>query len=147
MNESIMKRILFLAALFSMLVAAEGCSRQQQKNASERFTPEQESERMVERLNEELQLTEKQQNDLKVYFTDSFKKRKEAFEKNKESREELRDMMKKEREATDAQLKKVLTEEQYDTYKENERKRREERGGRRRQSGSEQPPMERRFPR
>ncbi len=142
-----MKKVLFLAALLFMLATEEGCSRQQQKNTPERATPEQESERMVERLNEELQLTEKQQNELKVYFSDSFKKRKEAFEKNKESREKFREMMKKEREATDAQLKKVLTEEQYNTYKENEKKRREEWGGKRRQGGPDQPPMERRRPR
>ena len=141
-----MRKFLFLAALSLLLIAEESCS-QQQKKTPERATPEQESERMVERLNEELQLTEKQQNELKVYFTDSFKKRKETFEKNKESREELRDMMKKEREATDAQLKKVLTEEQYNTYKENEKKHREEWGGRRRQGGPDQPPMERRRPR
>lgn len=142
-----MRKILFLAVLSLLLIAEEGCSRQQQKNTPERATPEQESERLVERLNEELRLTEQQQNDLKVYFTDSFKKRKEAFGKNKGNREEFREMMKKEREETDAQLKKVLTEEQYNTYKENEKKRREEWGGRRRQGGPDRPPMERRSPR
>jgi protein CpxP len=38
----------------------------------------------------------------------------------------MRDQMKKDREAADAELKKVLTEEQYKTYKANEEKRMKE---------------------
>lgn len=38
----------------------------------------------------------------------------------------MREKMEKEREATDAKLKEVLTEEQYNTYKANEEKRMKE---------------------
>lgn len=102
---------------------------------------------MIERLNEDLQLTEQQQNELKTYFTESFKKRSETFKKNKENHEQMREQMKKEMEATDAQLKKILTEEQYNTYKENEKKRQKERGQKRRQGSPSQPLMGRDFPR
>ncbi|WP_251621332.1 DUF4890 domain-containing protein [Odoribacter lunatus] len=137
-----MKKILFLSALFLTLLATGGCS--QQKGPRDQHSPEQQAENMIERLNNELQLTEQQQSELKTYFTDSFKKRNESFKKEKENREQMREQMKKEREAMDAQLKKVLTEEQYNTYKENEKKRREEWGRKRRPEGPDQAPMERR---
>jgi protein CpxP len=47
----------------------------------------------------------------------------------------MRDQMKKDREAADAELKKVLTEEQYKTYKANEEKRMKEWQQRGRQGG------------
>lgn len=120
-----MKKILFLATTLLMFLAL-GVNAQQ-RGPREKLTPEQQATRMVERLNKELKLTDKQQTDLKTYFTDSFKKRNEALEKNKDNREGMRDQMKKDREATDAQLKKVLTAEQYKTYKANEEKRQKER--------------------
>lgn len=120
-----MKKILFLATAFIMFLAVSVNA--QQRGPRERMTPEQQATRMVERLNTELTLTDKQQTELKTWFTDSFKKRSEAFEKNKENREEMRAQMKKNQEETDAQLKKVLTAEQYKTYKANEEKRQKER--------------------
>lgn len=120
-----MKKILFLATTVLMFLAL-GVNAQQ-RGPREKLTPEQQATRMVERLNEELKLTDKQQADLKTYFTTSIKNRNEAFEKNKDNREQMREQMKKDREATDAQLKKVLTAEQYKTYKANEEKRQKER--------------------
>lgn len=120
-----MKKILFLATTVLMFLAM-GVNAQQ-RGPREKLTPEQQATRMVERLNEELKLTDKQQADLKTYFTTSIKNRNEAFEKNKDNREQMREQMKKDREATDAQLKKVLTAEQYKTYKANEEKRQKER--------------------
>lgn len=120
-----MKKILFLATTLLMFLAL-GVNAQQ-RGPREKLTPEQQATRMVERLNQELKLTDKQQADLKTYFTASFKKRNEAFEKNKDNREGMREQMQKDREATDAQLKKVLTADQYKTYKANEEKRQKER--------------------
>lgn len=120
-----MKKILFFATTVLMFLAI-GVNAQQ-RGPREKLTPEQQATRMVERLNEELKLTDKQQADLKTYFTTSIKNRNEAFEKNKDNREQMREQMKKDREATDAQLKKVLTAEQYKTYKANEEKRQKER--------------------
>ena len=79
--------------------------------------------------------TDKQQADLKKWYTESFKKREEAMQKNRDNREAMRDQMKKDREAADAELKKVLTEEQYKTYKANEEKRMKEWQQRGRQGG------------
>ena len=113
-----MKKFLFLTATLCILLTV-GINAQQ-KGPRERMTPEQQATRTVERLNQELKLTDAQQKDLKKMFTESFKKREETFQKNKENREE-----------TDAQLKKILTTEQYKTYKENEEKRQQERQQRR----------------
>ena len=121
----VMKKILFLATTVLMFLAFSVNA--QQRGPRERLTPEQQATRMVERLNQELKLTDKQQTELKTWFTDSFKKRNEAFEKNRENREAMRSQMQKDREATEAELKKVLTEEQYKTYKANEEKRQKER--------------------
>ena len=57
------------------------------------------------------------------------------MQKNLEIREAMREQMKKDREANDAQLEKVLTAEQYKTYKANEEKRMKEWQQRRRQGG------------
>lgn len=120
-----MKKILFLATTVLMFLAV-GVSAQE-KAPREKPTPEQQATRMVERLNKELTLTDKQQTSLKTWFTDSFKKRSEAFEKNKDNREGMRAQMQKDREANDTQLKKVLTADQYKTFKANEEKRQKER--------------------
>lgn len=119
-----MKKILFLTTTFVMLLAL-GVSAQQ-RGPRERMTPEQQAERRVEFLNKELKLTEAQQKELKTWFTESVKKREEAFQKNRDNREGMRAQMEKDREATDAQLKKVLTAEQYKTYRTNEEKRQKE---------------------
>ncbi len=149
-----MRKILFLTAIIAIWGFMGSCKQQTNSNEQNKKTTEQKGNRveqqvqhMIERLNEDLQLTEQQQNELKTYFTESFKKRSETFKKNKENHEQMREQMKKEMEATDAQLKKILTEEQYNTYKENEKKRQKERGQKRRQGSPSQPLMGRDFPR
>lgn len=122
-----MKKIVFLAATLFMFFAI--CLNAQQRGPREHMTPEQQATRMIERLTEELKLDENQQKELQTYFTEQFQKRQEEFEKNRptpEDRETMREKMEKEREATDAKLKEVLTEEQYNTYKANEEKRMKE---------------------
>lgn len=127
-----MKRIIILLALslfFSIGTQA------QQRGQRERMTPEQQAERMVKRLHAELKLTDKQQTELKTWFTDSFKKRNENFEKNRGNREAMQETMKKAQEETQAQLKKVLTADQYKKYQENEKKREKEMKERRERMG------------
>lgn len=128
-----MKKILFFATAFLLFVAFSANAQQRgSKPHREQMTPEQQAARLVERMNKELTLTEQQQSELKTWFTTSLKQRNENFKKNKDNRENMREEMKKEREATNAELKKVLTAEQYKTYKANEEKRqqeRKERGG------------------
>ena len=121
-----MKKLVFLATTLLMFLAITVNA--QQRGPRERMTPEQQATRTVERLTTELKLTDKQQADLKKWYTESFKKREEAMQQN-------RDQMKKDREAADAELKKVLTEEQYKTYKANEEKRMKEWQQRGRQGG------------
>lgn len=120
-----MKKMVILATTFLMFLAFSVNA--QQRGPREKLTPEQQANRIVERLNKELKLTEKQQTDLKTWYIGSFKKREETFSKNRENREAMHEQMKKAQEATDAELKKVLTADQYKTYKANEEKRRKER--------------------
>lgn len=125
-----MKKIAFLAITVFMFLAFAVSA--QQRGPREKMTPEQQATRTVERLNKELTLNEQQQKDLKAWFTTSFKQREENMKKGQDNREAMREQMKKDREATDAQLKKVLTADQYKTYKANEEKRMKEwqqRGG------------------
>ena len=122
-----MKKIVFLAATLFIFFAISANA--QQRGPREHMTPEQQATRMIERLTEELKLDENQQKELQTYFTEQFQKRQEEFEQeqpNPEDREAMREKMEKEREATDAKLKEVLTEEQYNTYKANEEKRMKE---------------------
>ena len=120
-----MKKLVFLATTLLMFLAITVNA--QQRGPRERMTPEQQATRTVERLTTELKL--------KKWYTESFKKREEAMQKNRDNREAMRDQMKKDREAADAELKKVLTEEQYKTYKANEEKRMKEWQQRGRQGG------------
>lgn len=118
-----MKRIISLLAFAIILSTALFA---QQKGPREQMTPEQQADRMVKRLNTELQLTEKQQAELKTWFTNSFQNKRNEFEKTKQERESMREkmqeQMKKDKEATNAELKKVLTADQYKKYQENEKK-------------------------
>lgn len=120
-----MKKILFLATTLLMLLNVG--TQAQQRGPREKMTPEKQAERLIERLNQELKLTDAQQKELKSWYTESFKKREEVFQKNKENREAMREQMQKNQKANEAQLKKVLTAEQYKTYQANEEKRQKER--------------------
>ncbi len=121
-----MKKALFLTAALCVFLMLSVSA--QQRGPREKLTPEQRADKMVTRLNEELKLSDKQQTELKTWFTESFKKREENFQKNQnQNREAMRAQMQKKREATDAKLKEVLTADQYKTYKENQEKRLKER--------------------
>ena len=128
-----MKKILFVTTTMMLFLAFT--VKAQQKGPREKLTPEQQAARTVERLIKELQLPDKQQADLTNWYPASFKQREENMQKNHENREAMREQMKKDREANDAQLEKVLTAEQYKTYKANEEKRMKEWQQRRRQGG------------
>lgn len=120
-----MKKILFLATTFVMLLFFSANA--QQGGQREKMTPEQMATRTVERMNKEVTLNEKQQADLKKWFTTSYTERSKSMEKNKDNREAMRESMKKDKEATDAQLKKVLTAEQFKKYQDAEKKRQQAR--------------------
>ena len=123
-----MKKIVFLTV--ACCIFAAFCTHAQQRGPREKQTPEQHANRIVERLNKELKLTEKQQSELKTRFSESFKQREKSFAQNRDNREAIREQMKKEREAMKTELKKVLTAEQYKIYQTNEEKREKERAQR-----------------
>lgn len=119
-----MRKIAFLTTtLLLFLVFAVSA---QPRDNRERLAPEQQAARTVERLTKELQLTAKQQAELKTWFTTSIKKRQDMMAKNQGNREAMRENAKKDREETDIQMKKVLTADQFKKYKENQEKRMQE---------------------
>ncbi len=98
----------------------------QQHGPRERLSPDERAEKTVELLNKELTLTKQQQTDLKNWFTTHYKQQEENFKKNRAEREAMREQMQKNREQTEAQLKKILTAEQFQKYQEKEQKRQKE---------------------
>lgn len=126
-----MKKIVFLTT--AVLMSLSLMLHAQPREPQHRITPEQQATQMVERLHKELTLTEKQQKELKTWFTRSFTQQKEESDKNRSNREAMRQFREKQREANDAELKKVLTTEQYKKYEENQRKRQEARRNQMRQ--------------
>lgn len=126
-----MKKIVFLTTAILMFLSM--ILHAQPREPQHKVTPEQRAAQMVERLHKELTLTEKQQEELKTWFTRSFTQQKEESDKNRSNREAMRQFREKQREANDAELKKVLTTEQYKKYEENQRKRQEARRNQMRQ--------------
>lgn len=118
-----MKTITLLTTLILMVLTFSVSA--QRQGPREKMTPEQQATKMIERMDKELQLNDKQKKDLQTYYLASFKKRDAAMQKNKDNRDAMREEMKKDREANEAQLKKVLTADQYKKYQANEQKRRE----------------------
>lgn len=123
-----MKRIISLLVVTVILSTALFA---QQRGPKEQLTPEKQAEQTIKKLHAELQLTEKQQAELKTWYTALYQNKKDDFEKMKQERESMREKMqdkiKKDKEATDAKLKKVLTAEQYKKYQEYEKKAEKER--------------------
>lgn len=126
-----MKKIVFLTTAILMFLSM--ILHAQPREPQHKVTPEQRAAQMVERLHKELTLTEKQQEELKTWFTRSFTQQKEESDKNRSNREAMRQFREKQREANDAELKKALTTEQYKKYEENQRKRQEARRNQMRQ--------------
>lgn len=122
-----MKKLLFFTTTLLLFFAFQVDAQQPpQRGPRERMTPEQQATRMVEFINKDVKLTDAQQKELKTWFTQSYKKRGEEFQKNRGNREAMMEMMKKSQTETDAQLKKVLTADQYKNYQEIQKKRMEE---------------------
>lgn len=119
-----MKAITILTTtLFLLLTFAVSAQR---TDSRQKMTPEQQAAKMVEKMTTQLQLNAKQQKELTTYYTETFKKRAEARQKNMDNKDSMRENMKKERDAADTQLKKILTPDQYKKYKADEEKRKEE---------------------
>lgn len=124
-----MKKI-YLLTIVLMLFTGLSMQAQQRGGERQRPNPEAQAQRMVQRMNEELKLTDKQQTDLKTLFTDTYKKRLQLVDKKQVDRDALMEQVKKDKEATDAKVKAILTADQYKKYQANEKKREQQRAER-----------------
>lgn len=97
----------------------------QQRGPRQDRAPEQKAAQMVQQLHKELDLTDKQQNELKTLFTEIWTKRNKNFEKNRGDRKAMSEAIQKEQTEIDKKLQKILTAEQYKKYQENKKKRQE----------------------
>ena len=111
-----MKKVigLFLVILISTAtVFAQGGDRQGKKG-----DPSKRSEKMIE----ELKLDDKQAAEYRKVEADFREQMKKERESVKEDREKMREKMTAMRTEKDAQIKKILTDEQYKQYQENQKK-------------------------
>lgn len=111
-----MKKVigLFLVILISTAtVFAQGGDRQGKKG-----DPSKRSEKMIE----ELKLDDKQAAEYRKVEADFREQMKKERESVKEDREKMREKMTAMRTEKDAQIKKILTDEQYKQYQEKQKK-------------------------
>ena len=119
-----MKKIIFAAVtlLFSVSLFAQGPQRRE-------FKPEDMATRMADGMKKELSLNDKQYKsvyDLYLKRGEEMKARREKGQQGQQvDREARREEMKKSQEAMNAELKKILTAEQYTKYEEMLKKQRQ----------------------
>lgn len=112
-----MKKIIFaaVALIFSVSMFAQGPQRRE-------FKPEDMATRMADGMKKELSLNDKQYKsvyDLYLKRGEEMKARREKGQQGQQvDREARREEMKKSQEAMNAELKKILTAEQYTKYEE-----------------------------
>ncbi|HPW71523.1 MAG TPA: DUF4890 domain-containing protein [Bacteroides graminisolvens] len=122
-----MKKIGFLIVA---LLLTGGMAMAQGPRNGKKMDPKERAERMTERMAKEYSLNEAQKKDLleaNMAFTEKMANR---AEDKKAEREELRKEMQNNRDAYDAKLKKILTEEQYAAYSKNQAERQKKMGDR-----------------
>ncbi|MFD2201693.1 DUF4890 domain-containing protein [Shivajiella indica] len=109
-----MKKLLMIAIIFSLSLAAFG-QREQQK---EKPTPEQRAERMTDRMAEQLELTEVQKQEIYAINLQNAQKRQAEMEARRIEMEARREAMKSQMESQRAQIDAVLTPEQKEKWEE-----------------------------
>lgn len=122
-----MKKIGFLIVA---LLLTGGMAMAQGPRNGKKMDPKERAERMTERMAKEYSLNEAQKKDLleaNMAFTEKMANR---AEDKKAEREELRKEMQNNRDAYDAKLKKILTEEQYAAYSKKQAERQKKMGDR-----------------
>lgn len=122
-----MKKIGFLIVALLLtggMAMAQGPRNGNKMNLKER------AERMTERMAKEYSLNEAQKKDLLEANMALTEKMANRAEDKKAEREELRKEMQNNRDAYDAKLKKILTEEQYAAYSKNQAERQKKMGDR-----------------
>lgn len=110
-----MKRFnLFLMAILLMggVVMAQGSKRGDRKEV----TPEVQAQHMTDRMVKEFSLNEKQAKELQAANLEFAKQMQANKEQAKAEKKQKREEMKTMRDARDARLKKILTQDQYTAY-------------------------------
>lgn len=118
-----------------LLVAGQSLVVRAQRPDDEKLTPEERAELITTRLKITLNLSDEQVAKVKQIQTDHFKKVETDRAEIKAHRDAARDKRDKQIEATEIELKKVLTADQFKKYlelKEKRKDRMEKRDGRRR---------------
>ena len=110
-----MKRIVFwMVAL--LLMSGVAMAQGNRQGGRQQMDPKTRAQRMTERMVKEYSLNEDQKQQLLDANQGRHSKDDKAARMTKEEREKKAAEMKKSREDYDAQLKKILTKEQYDSY-------------------------------
>ena len=122
-----MKKIGFLIVA---LLLTGGMAMAQGPRNGKKMDPKERAEKMTERMAKEYSLNEAQKKDLLEANMALTEKMANRAEDKKAEREELRKEMQNNRDAYDAKLKKILTEEQYAAYSKKQAERQKKMGDR-----------------
>lgn len=117
-----MKKV-FLAIVLVLGLTTFAQEKEGKKGNREKLTPEQRVDLQVKRMTKDLALNEKQVAELRTLVAKQEEKReakraeiKEKRDKNAAKREEVKAAMEKERAESDAEMKKILTPDQYSKW-------------------------------
>lgn len=125
-----MKKILFaaVALIFSVSMFAQAPQRGERRE----FKPEEMATRMADGMKKELNLNDEQYKSVYNLYLKRGEEMKARRDKGQQGqqvdREARREEMKKNQEAMNAELKKILTPEQYTKYEEMQKKQQQHRG-------------------
>lgn len=126
-----MKRIFF--ATVALIFAASMFAQAPQRGERREFKPEEMATRITDGMKKELDLNEKQYKSVYNLYLKRGEQMQEQRAKREQGqqidREAMREEMKKQQEAMDASLKKILTAEQYTKYEEMQKKMQQRRPG------------------
>ncbi|MES2240692.1 MAG: hypothetical protein V4497_10595 [Bacteroidota bacterium] len=122
-----MKKLIIAALLVvSVSTFAQDEKKERPQRADmEKMTPEQRTERRVERMTKELNLDATQQEKLKQLYADEAKNREAQMANMKDKKGQGREMMAEQRKASEEKIKAILTPEQLTKWKANQDKMRE----------------------
>lgn len=109
----------------TLMVMALGLNLTAQDVEKEKLTPEKRAEVATTQMKVRLDLSDEQTAKVKAVQTDHFKKVEKNLEEMRAHREVMDARMKKQTDETDAELKKILTEEQFKKYQEKKENRKE----------------------
>jgi protein CpxP len=134
MRNNMKTRIFLVAALFAAGLFTANAQQQtqpqqpQQQNANApRMSPEEMAKKQTERMVTDLKLNDKQKTQVATINTKYAKLRNELMQANQGNREAARPKMKEMETQKNAELKKILTDEQFKLYEDLGKKRQEER--------------------